>query len=337
MSGPEDQDIERAWAEIVANWDHVATKPPRQDDGQRGSEESSEGGDVDAHGVTLRAEAERRARLRREPARGDLADHHDGASDDKLWTEGAPIQDRGPEGASRLQRPATHDGPEQHEARDAADPGWSPPQPHGPGRDSPSLNAEALGGDGPRDMDAPGKGHDGKSARPLGGRGRGSTAGRGSTPGRADEARRGAHASHAGAPGPRTGKARWTRAAGWSQRLIRGPRRHSSGPAGDHPAGHRLDRTDGTPPDSTWERLLDEHFVPQEPPPIPQGTLVGRLAWAGVLLGPVLLLLFVLFWRNAPSAIIALPAFAVLGGFVTLVARLPGRRDEDDHGDGAVV
>jgi hypothetical protein len=56
-----------------------------------------------------------------------------------------------------------------------------------------------------------------------------------------------------------------------------------------------------------------------------------------VLLGPVLLLLFVVFWRDAPTAIIALPAMAVLAGFLTLVARLPGRRDDDDSGDGAVV
>ena len=80
----------------------------------------------------------------------------------------------------------------------------------------------------------------------------------------------------------------------------------------------------------------DEGFVPPEPPPLPRGDLVGRLAWAGVLLGPAFLLLSALVWDEAGPLPLALAALAFIGGFVTLVARLPARRDDEDD-DGAVV
>ena len=77
-------------------------------------------------------------------------------------------------------------------------------------------------------------------------------------------------------------------------------------------------------------------FVPPDPPPLPRGDLISRLAWAGVIAGPVFLVISVIAWQNPPTilALTALGAFA--GGFVTLVARMPKNRDEDDD-DGAVV
>jgi hypothetical protein len=76
-------------------------------------------------------------------------------------------------------------------------------------------------------------------------------------------------------------------------------------------------------------------YEPPEPPPLPKGDLVGRLAWAAVIGGPLFLLMSVLAWRPPQLFIlIALAAFA--GGFVTLVARMPKHRD-DDGDDGAVV
>lgn len=76
-------------------------------------------------------------------------------------------------------------------------------------------------------------------------------------------------------------------------------------------------------------------YEPPEPPPLPRGDLVGRLAWAAVIGGPLFLLLSVLIERPPQLYIlIALAAFA--GGFVTLVARMPKHRD-DDGDDGAVV
>jgi hypothetical protein len=80
----------------------------------------------------------------------------------------------------------------------------------------------------------------------------------------------------------------------------------------------------------------DEGFVPPEPPPLPRGDLVGRLAWAGVLFGPAFLLLTAFLWDDAGPLPLALGTLAFVGGFVTLVARMPARRDDSDD-DGAVV
>jgi hypothetical protein len=81
----------------------------------------------------------------------------------------------------------------------------------------------------------------------------------------------------------------------------------------------------------------DDRYHPPEPPPLPRGDLVGRLAWAGVLLGPAFLLVAGLFWRGAPRLWLALAVLAFVGGFVTLVLRLPADRDDTDGDDGAVV
>jgi hypothetical protein len=80
----------------------------------------------------------------------------------------------------------------------------------------------------------------------------------------------------------------------------------------------------------------EEGYVPPEPPPLPRGDLVSRLAWAGVLLGPAFLLLSALLWDGAGPLPLGVAALAFIGGFVTLVARLPARRDDEDD-DGAVV
>jgi hypothetical protein len=81
----------------------------------------------------------------------------------------------------------------------------------------------------------------------------------------------------------------------------------------------------------------DDRYHPPEPPPLPRGDLIGRLAWAGVLLGPAFLLVAGLFWRGAPRLWLALAVLAFVGGFVTLVLRLPADRDDTDGDDGAVV
>lgn len=76
-------------------------------------------------------------------------------------------------------------------------------------------------------------------------------------------------------------------------------------------------------------------YEPPEPPPLPRGDFLGRLAWAAVIGGPLFLLMSVLVWRPPQLFIlIALAAFA--GGFVTLVARMPNNRD-DDGDDGARI
>ncbi|WP_380168590.1 hypothetical protein [Jannaschia sp. R86511] len=81
------------------------------------------------------------------------------------------------------------------------------------------------------------------------------------------------------------------------------------------------------------------HFVPDEPPPLPRPDLPGRIAWAAVLVGPVLLLLCAMLWRTAqaPSWLLGAIVTAVVAGFGYLVWRLPRSGDRDDRGDGAIV
>ncbi|MEV7600259.1 hypothetical protein AB0O91_23070 [Kitasatospora sp. NPDC089797] len=81
------------------------------------------------------------------------------------------------------------------------------------------------------------------------------------------------------------------------------------------------------------------HFVPPEPPPLPPADVTAKFAWLAVLGGPALLLIDAVVWREISGwpAWVGITAF--LGGFVTLVARMKDR-DEDEPEDpdhGAVV
>ncbi len=77
-------------------------------------------------------------------------------------------------------------------------------------------------------------------------------------------------------------------------------------------------------------------YVPPEPPPLPRGDTVSRLAWGGVLGAPVFFVLTMLFWRSVPTLLVVLAVAAFVAGFVTLVVRMPDR-DDDSWDDGAVV
>jgi hypothetical protein len=82
----------------------------------------------------------------------------------------------------------------------------------------------------------------------------------------------------------------------------------------------------------------DEHFVPPEPPPLPEADLTTKFAWVAVLGGPLLLLTFVLFQLDMTWWAILLGVGGFLGGFATLVARMRTGEDDDDlPGGGAVV
>lgn len=80
----------------------------------------------------------------------------------------------------------------------------------------------------------------------------------------------------------------------------------------------------------------EEGYQPPEPPPLPRGDLVSRLAWAGVVGGPLFLLVAALAWRSLPTLLLLLALAAFVGGFVVLVARMPPEHP-DDPDDGAVV
>ncbi|WP_066301331.1 hypothetical protein [Arthrobacter luteolus] len=86
---------------------------------------------------------------------------------------------------------------------------------------------------------------------------------------------------------------------------------------------------------SPQEDESDGSFVPEEPPPLGSGEPLVILAWLGAAGGPLLLLLFAMFWRSAPLTVVLgiVALFVVSSGY--LLYRLPQHRDEDD--DGAAV
>ncbi|WP_326690921.1 MULTISPECIES: hypothetical protein [unclassified Streptomyces] len=98
----------------------------------------------------------------------------------------------------------------------------------------------------------------------------------------------------------------------------------------------------GTAP-RDWEADDDEdegHFVPPEPPPLPQADTTTKFAWLAVLGGPLLLFGAILLQADLTWWIVTLGVGGFLGGFATLVARMRDGRDEDDGDDpgrGAVV
>jgi hypothetical protein len=78
--------------------------------------------------------------------------------------------------------------------------------------------------------------------------------------------------------------------------------------------------------------------VPPEPPPLPEGDTTAKFAWLGLLGGPVLLLLAVLFGWEMTWWLTTLSIGGFLGGAATLVVRMrPGDEDDDEPGRGAVV
>lgn len=88
------------------------------------------------------------------------------------------------------------------------------------------------------------------------------------------------------------------------------------------------------PTDSAADTWEDEgHFVPPPPPDIPEGTPVTRLAWAGLIGGPLVLLLIAFTGWQPPSIVTYGAGLACIAGFATLVWHLPeGREDGWDDG-----
>lgn len=80
------------------------------------------------------------------------------------------------------------------------------------------------------------------------------------------------------------------------------------------------------------------HFVPPEPPPLPDADVTAKFAWLAVVGGPVLLLASVLLGWSMTWWLATICIGGFLGGFATLVARMQSDDDEnDDPGRGAVV
>ncbi|GBQ01094.1 hypothetical protein SSP531S_25250 [Streptomyces spongiicola] len=108
---------------------------------------------------------------------------------------------------------------------------------------------------------------------------------------------------------------------------------------GGGPRDYTIAEPGGEEPDDEEPDDGDEgHFVPPEPPPLPEADTTAKFAWLAVIGGPVLLLLAVILRWDMTWWLTTLGVGGFLGGFATLVARMSHGDDEDDDpGRGAVV
>ncbi|GAA2805613.1 hypothetical protein [Streptomyces showdoensis] len=102
------------------------------------------------------------------------------------------------------------------------------------------------------------------------------------------------------------------------------------------------DEADEAPGGAKGSRDSDEgHFVPPEPPPLPEADATTKFAWLAVVGGPVLMLLAVLLQWDMTWWLTTVCVGGFLGGFATLVARMKHDDEDDDGfddpGRGAVV
>ncbi|MFE9121027.1 hypothetical protein [Streptomyces sp. NPDC007172] len=79
------------------------------------------------------------------------------------------------------------------------------------------------------------------------------------------------------------------------------------------------------------------HFVPPEPPPLPEADAAAKFAWLGVIGGPLLLILAAIFGWDITWWLTLLGVGGFLGGIATLFARMQPDEEDDDPGRGAVV
>ena len=127
---------------------------------------------------------------------------------------------------------------------------------------------------------------------------------------------------------------------------VHGPRGSRTGPGGPDtprsitvlPAGSGpRDWSPAEPEDVEDE---DDHFVPPEPPPLPETDTTTKFGWLGALGGPLLLLGAIILQQPLTWWIVTLGVGGFLCGFVTLLTRLRSEDDDenwDDPGRGAVV
>lgn len=106
---------------------------------------------------------------------------------------------------------------------------------------------------------------------------------------------------------------------------------------GDGPGAAQQEEDDGAGTGTDAATADEGHYIPPEPPPLPEVEPITRLAWIGLLGGPALLLVAaVLGWQLAgPIAFLAVGAF--VAGFGTLVTRMKDRPPTDLGGDDGAV
>ncbi len=81
-----------------------------------------------------------------------------------------------------------------------------------------------------------------------------------------------------------------------------------------------------------------EHYVPPDPAPGPRLDWISRLAWTGLIGGPLVLVLAAAMDFGRGTWLLPLALLGFVGGFLTLVIRMKDRHLGDDTpDDGAVV
>ncbi|MFN8158080.1 MAG: hypothetical protein U0R68_11725 [Candidatus Nanopelagicales bacterium] len=91
-------------------------------------------------------------------------------------------------------------------------------------------------------------------------------------------------------------------------------------------------------PPSVPDHEVDDHFVPDPPPPLPETDRITRFAWAGLIGGPVMIMLAAILGIGLEGWVLVAALAAFLGGFATLILRMGDRRSDDDGwDDGAVL
>ncbi|CAM5230416.1 hypothetical protein SALBM135S_03670 [Streptomyces alboniger] len=103
--------------------------------------------------------------------------------------------------------------------------------------------------------------------------------------------------------------------------------------------GGPRDHTPPEPSEDDFDAGDEGHFVPPEPPPLPEADVTAKFAWLAVLGGPLLILLAVLLGWQMTWWLTTLGIGGFLGGFATLVVRMGAgdEEEDDDPGRGAVV
>ncbi|MGW2812861.1 hypothetical protein [Streptomyces sp. NPDC001415] len=101
--------------------------------------------------------------------------------------------------------------------------------------------------------------------------------------------------------------------------------------------GGPRDFTAPEPSDDDLDASDEGHFVPPEPPPLPEADVTAKFAWLGVVGGPLLLILAAIFGWDMTWWLTTLGVGGFLGGIGTLFARMQHDEDDDDPGRGAVV
>ena len=81
----------------------------------------------------------------------------------------------------------------------------------------------------------------------------------------------------------------------------------------------------------------EEHFVPPDPGPVLGGDPLLTMAWIAAAGMPIFLLIVLIAWPTAPTALIQAAGVVFVLGVAVLLWRMPNRRDPEDDDTGAIV